>query len=76
MREGTGWAAPESRELRAQPPDQDGIKNLSPAMGLELRTGFRRGLGPKKAHPVLPSFQVGTSSSGASSFCTAETLRQ
>lgn len=47
MIEGTGWAAPESSELRAQPPDQDGIESLSLAMGLELRTGFRRGLGPK-----------------------------
>lgn len=45
-------------------------------MGLELRTGFRRGLGPKKSHLVFPSFQVRTPCSGVSSFCTAETLRQ
>lgn len=76
MLEGTGWAAPESRELKAQPPYQGGITSLSLAMGLELRTGFRRGLGPKKAHPVFPSFQVRTPRSGVSSFCTAETLRQ
>lgn len=64
-----------TREKRAKgsTTDQDGVKSPSLATGLELRTGFRRGLGPKKAHP---SFHVRTPSSGASLFCTAETLRQ
>ncbi|CAK7309396.1 hypothetical protein VULLAG_LOCUS14660 [Vulpes lagopus] len=64
-----------TREKRAKGSTarQDGVKSPSLATGLELRTGLRRGLGPKKAHP---SFHVRTPSSGASSFCTAETLRQ
>lgn len=48
MTEGTGWAAPENTELRAQLPDEDGIGSLSPATGLELRSEGPAGL------PFLP----------------------
>lgn len=75
MTEGTGWAAPENTELRAQLPDEDGIGSLSPATGLELRTELGRRLG-LKARPVFPSSQVRVPASGAASFHTAGTLRQ
>lgn len=75
MTEGTGWAAPENTELRAQLPDEDGIGSLSPATGLELGTGLGRRLG-LKARPAFPPSQVSVPGSGAASFHTAGTLRQ